>query len=55
VMACDVKMHDVGQTGAGKPQLGRLEKSLTSPYGVRFELTKLKLEALLPRKTMFST
>jgi hypothetical protein len=46
VMACAVKMLDVGGIGAGNPQLGRLKKSLTLPYGVRFEQTKLQMEAI---------
>jgi hypothetical protein len=48
MMACAVKELDVGGIGAGNPQLGRLKKSLTLPYGVRFEQTKLQMEALAP-------
>jgi hypothetical protein len=51
VVACAVKMLDVGGSGAGNPQLGRL----TLPYGVRFEQTKLQMEALPPSKYNFST
>jgi hypothetical protein len=50
VMACAVEMLDVGGIGAGNPQLGSLKKSLTLPYGVRFEQTKLQMEALPPSK-----
>jgi hypothetical protein len=49
-MACAVKMLDVGGIGAGKSQLGRLQKILTLPYGARFEQTKLQVEALPPIK-----
>jgi hypothetical protein len=44
VMACAVKMLDVGGIGAGNPQLG----SLTLPHGVGFEQIKLQMEALPP-------
>jgi hypothetical protein len=52
-MACAVKMLDVGEIGAGKPHFGRLKKSLTLPYGVRFEQTKLRMEALPPSTYKF--
>jgi hypothetical protein len=48
VMACAVKMLYVGGIGAGNPKLGRLEKTLTLPYGVRLKQTKLQMEALPP-------
>jgi hypothetical protein len=44
MMACAVKMLDVGGIGAGKPQLGRVKKIITLPYGVPFEQTKLHME-----------
>jgi hypothetical protein len=49
-MACAVKMLDVCGIGAGKPQLGRLKKSLTLLYGIRYEQTKMQMEVLPQRK-----
>jgi hypothetical protein len=54
-MASVVKMLDVGRIWAGKPQLGRLKRGLTLPYGVRFKQSKLQMEAFPPRKYMVST
>jgi hypothetical protein len=52
VMACGVKVLDVGGIGAKTHNLGGLKRCL--PYGIRFEQTKLQMEALPPSNYMFN-